>query len=269
MRYTSLPAYRLLLEEFKLPSVSFLKKLTSGKIDSFASLKALQNNNSISEDVIFIFDEIYLQKCEEYSGGESIGTDDKGSPYKVMVCFMVVGLKNNLSHVIKSVPEKELSDKWLSDELLDCIKSLQDSGLKIRGVVSDDHASNVSPNRILLSRFATCQNDLFIIFNEMKIYLFFDSVHLIKNIRNNLLNRKRFLFPAFSSTALYDNVCVTGGEISWALLHKVYEQDSLIQANMRAAPALTSKVLHPGNCKQRVPVALAIFEQENQSWLLS
>ena len=27
-------------------------------------------------------------------------------------------------------------------------------------------------------------NDLFIIFNEMKIYLFFDLVHLIKNIRN-------------------------------------------------------------------------------------
>ena len=31
----------------------------------------------------------------------------------------------------------------------------------------------------------------------MKIYMFFDSVHLIKNIRKNLLNRKRFLFPAF------------------------------------------------------------------------
>ena len=94
----------------------------------------------------------------------------------------------------------------------------------------------------------------------MKIYLFFDSVHLIKNIRNNLLNHKQFLFPAFSSTALFDNVCVTGGEISWALFHKANEQVSLIQANMRAAPALTSKVLHPGNCKHSVPVALAIFE---------
>ena len=103
------------------------------------------------------------------------------------------------------------------------------------------HASNVSAYRFLLSRFATCQNDLFIIFNEMKIYLFFDSVHLIKNIRNNLLNHKRFLFPAFSSTSLYNNVCVTGGEISWELLRKAYEQDSLFQTSMRAAPALTSK----------------------------
>ena len=92
MRYISLPAYRLLLEEFKLPSVSFWKKLTSGKIDSFASLKALQDNNCISEDAILIFDEIHLQKCEEYSDGESIGTDDKSSPYKGM-CFMVVALQ--------------------------------------------------------------------------------------------------------------------------------------------------------------------------------
>ena len=61
-----------------------------------------------------------------------------------MVCFMVVGLKNNVSHIIKSVPEKEVSGKWVSDDLLDCIKSLQDSGFKVRGVVSDDHASNVS-----------------------------------------------------------------------------------------------------------------------------
>ena len=92
MRYTCLPAYRLLLEEFKLPSVSFWKKLPSGMINIFASLKALQDNNCISADVILIFDEIHLQKCEEYSGGESIGTDDNESPYKRM-CFIVVGLQ--------------------------------------------------------------------------------------------------------------------------------------------------------------------------------
>ena len=114
---------------------------------------------------------------------------------------------------------------------------------------------------LLLPRFATTQNDLLFVFNELMIYMFFDSAHLMKSIRNNHLNCKRSLFPAFSSTVLYDNVYVTGGEISCVLSNKVYDQDSLIQANMRAAPALTSKVLHPGNCKQSVHVALAIFEQ--------
>ena len=58
---------------------------------------------------------------------------------------------------------------------------------------------------------------------------------------------------------MYDNFCVSGGEISWGLFHKVYEQNTSLQANMRAAPMLTSKVLHPGNCQQIVHVLLAIF----------
>ena len=34
-----------------------------------------------------------------------------------------------------------------------------------------------------------------------------------------------------------------------------------VEANLRAAPELSAKVLHPGNCKQNVPVALAIFSR--------
>ena len=31
-----------------------------------------------------------------------------------------------------------------------------------------------------------------------RTYMFFDTVHLLKNIRNNLLNTKKFVFPEFS-----------------------------------------------------------------------
>ena len=61
------------LEEFKVPSLSLLKKkLTSGKIDPVTSFKALKETGSISEDVMLLFDEMYLQKCEEYVGGETV-----------------------------------------------------------------------------------------------------------------------------------------------------------------------------------------------------
>ena len=43
--------------------------------------------------------------------------------------------------------------------------------------------------------------------------------------------------------------------------HEVYEKDVLLEANLRKAPKLTRKVLHPGNCKQNVPTALAIFHE--------
>ena len=58
LRYTSQPAYKLLLEEFIMPSLSFLRKLTSGKVDAVTSLEALKENESISEDVILLFDEM-------------------------------------------------------------------------------------------------------------------------------------------------------------------------------------------------------------------
>ena len=46
----------------------------------------------------------------------------------------------------------------------------------------------------------------------------------MKNIRNNLLNNNRFLFPAFSFSGFYDQINCDGGEISWKLFHGVYEK---------------------------------------------
>ena len=100
LRYTFQPAYKLLLEEFKMPLLSLLKKLTSGKIDSDTSLKALKENGSNS-DVTLLFDEMYLQKCEEYVlGGDTVGTDEDGELYKRVVCFMIIGMKSNILYVI-------------------------------------------------------------------------------------------------------------------------------------------------------------------------
>jgi hypothetical protein len=212
-----------------------------------------------------MYDEMYLQKCEEYSGGETYGKDKDGELYKGIVSFMIVGLKSNVPYVVKTLPEKEIFGEWVKDELLKCLKDLQESGFNVRGVVSDDHPTNVLAYKTLLQEFGQSPDDLFITLNDQKIYLFYDTVHLIKNVRNNLLNRKRFLFPEFHFDGFYDEVHVTGGEISWGLLHQVHEEDAKLDAHLKAAPKLRSKVLHPGNCKQNVPVALAIFHESTSA----
>ena len=114
---------------------------------------------------------------------------------------------------------------------------------------------NVNAYSEILKDYGQSPDDLFITMNGKKIYLFFDTVHLIKNVRNNLIGRKRFLFPEFHFHGLYDDIDVQGGEISWGLLHRVHSKDSKLESHLKAAPKLTSKVLHPGNCKQSVPVA--------------
>ena len=83
----------------------------------------------------------------------------------------------------------------------------------------------------------------------------------MKNIRNNLVNSGRFIFPPFSFDGFYDNIDVPGGEISWKLLHDVYDLDHVLPGNLRKAPCLSYKTLHPGDNKQNVPLALNIFER--------
>ena len=226
-------------------------------------------NGCICKDVLLLFDEIYIQKSEEYVAGESFGATEDGQLYKGVVCFMIVGLKRNVSYVLHMVPETAISGELLQTEILKCIKILQDIGFNVRGICCDNHSSNVAAYKGLSKMLdSDYDNDLKIWINEMPIYLFYDSVHLIKNVRNNLLSRKKLLFPPFTSEELETHVKVAGGEISWSLLHRVHEEDSKCQANLRAAPKLTKEVLHPAKVKQSVPVALAIFEPPTRAAIL-
>ena len=93
--------------------------------------------------------------------------------------------------------------------------------------------------------------------SDQRTYLFYDSVHLLKNARNNLLNSGQFIFPEFHFS---DFISLPAGKISWKLLHSVFDEDEKLQSNLRKANKLTYKVLHPGDNKQSVPLALAIFD---------
>ena len=87
VRYTSFQAYKLLLEEFPMPSLSLLEKI--GDVDPVKSAKLLLAKGRISEDVILMIDGMYLQKSEEYHGGEIAGCDEEGKLYKGLVGLLV------------------------------------------------------------------------------------------------------------------------------------------------------------------------------------
>ena len=95
----------------------------------------------------------------------------------------------------------------------------------MRAVICGNHAANVSAFTKLILRFGEDNENLFINFQSQKVYLFYDNVHLIKNLRNNLLSKTRLVFPQFSFFEFNDDVIVNPSEISWELLHDVYEKD--------------------------------------------
>ena len=82
-------------------------------------LSILLENGSVSQDVMLFYDDIYIyiymfrKVKSSYAGGVSYGTDANGQLYKVVVCFMIVGLKSNVPYIIRSVPETEIKETVL------------------------------------------------------------------------------------------------------------------------------------------------------------
>ena len=96
------------MKEFPVPSLPLLKKITKGQLDAVKCTKSLKLQGVTSEDVVLIFDEMYLHKCEEYCGGEMIDANENNELYKGLLSFMIVGLKENVPYITKLFLSKTL-----------------------------------------------------------------------------------------------------------------------------------------------------------------
>ena len=137
LRYTSGQAYSLLLKTLPLPSISLLRKLKKGTIDSLKAVKFFLDSNQISKDITVMVDEMYLQKDVQYVGGEYIGCDQQENLYKGIVVFMIQGIKQSIPIVVKGCPEVSMKNDWLAEEIADCIQQLFLHGFNVRAVISD------------------------------------------------------------------------------------------------------------------------------------
>ena len=233
------------------------------------AIKILLQEKKMDKDIVLLIDEMYLQKEVQFQGGQLIGCDDNNELYKGIMTFMIVGMKKNVSFVVKAIPETKIEGKWLALQIAESIQTLHEIGFHVRAVISDNHPSNVAAFNDLYFKYGCSSHENLILHpssSDRSIYMFFDSVHLLKNIRNNLLNSKRLIFPEFKFADFID---LPAGEITWKMLHDVFEQDETLQGNLRKANKLTYKVLHPGDNKQSMPLALAIFHATTSAALES
>ena len=151
-------------------------------------------------------DDMYLQKSAYYSGREYIEVDISNNAYKDIMVFMICGLKTLIPIIVKAFPHIFLNEEWVASHMADCISILSESGFKVRAIVTDNHSSNVNAFKALKKMFHAQASDSSLFLqhpeNPTKAYLFFDNVDFLKNIRNNLLNSKKFVFPEFSFSCL-------------------------------------------------------------------
>jgi len=236
--HASPKAYRILKQLFLLPSVNTLRRIMR-KIRVYPGfnriiLKALQTKISSmpanSELCCVTFDEMALKEAVEYNEEKDYveGVEDFGSNGRTKyvanhaTVFMARGLifpwKQTVGYALSSGPIK-YNDLYAL--LLECIESLENSGLNVKVVIADQGSNN-------RKMFETCckisaENPYFYA-NGKKVFVMYDPPHLLKNVRNNL-RKHGFL--------------VNGNEISWAHIQKFYDLDKRNQ--IRVAPKLTDK----------------------------
>ena len=67
---------------------------------------------------------------------------------------MIVGMKQNISLVVKAVPETKMKGKLASLNIEESIKSLDEVGFQVRAVICDSHPSKVTAFRDLSQKFS-------------------------------------------------------------------------------------------------------------------
>ena len=103
----------------------------------------------------------------------------------------------SIPYVIKSSPESNIDADWLIAELLESLKILSYCGFLVRPIVCDTHPLYVSSFKKLREHVNHNPDELYMLQKSRKIYLCYDTVHLIKHFLNSLFKCKRFIFLPF------------------------------------------------------------------------
>ena len=113
---------------------------------------------------------------------------------------MIVGIKKNVLVVVRVVPENRAIGDRISDERIVYLKELLRCGIKIHYIISDSRFPNVTALKILLIKFLDDVKQIIVFECTIyQTYIFFNSVHIVRNIRNSLQSAKKFVFPEFEN----------------------------------------------------------------------
>ncbi len=201
--------------------------------------------------VVLMLDEIYCSERAEYARGTFYGASS--GVCKTMLSFMIKSVAGNYSDIVALFPVKNLDSTRILKDFHTVITTLTDIGYH----VFDLSVDNASPNRKFYID-ELCAGSLSTkiphpsIENEY-LFLLFDSVHNFKNVYNNFVNRKEFVFPTIKGNEPEQRA-------KYAHLEQMYNLE--LGKPLKLAYKLNDKVLHPSNIeKTNVQLADNLFHE--------
>ena len=216
--------------------------------------------------VTLMIDEIHIKQYFDYKGGNVVGSAfNTTEAAKSAFVFMLSSLLSKFKDVVHILPTKTIDAESLFTVIKQVIIGIEKIGFTVICVLTD----NNSINRKAMSYFHSPPQCSTVYRhpaqNSRPLFFMFDSVHLLKCIRNNWINQKTFdkcmQFPDFSLDEL--SVCDSVSRICnapFTTLKKLHslEADSLLKHAYR----LTLKALSPSNLeKQNVNLVVQIFNE--------
>ena len=279
--------YRLLRDSSYviLPSFSTIKRVLVSK--NFSPSIEQQDENFLAyirqkfkslspsdKTVNLLLDEIHLKAYLDYKGGSIVGSAfDSCSAATSAMVFMVNSIKSTFKDVVHIIPTKSIKAETLHAIIRKVIVGLENIGFTVLVVITDNNAINSKA----MSFFANPPT-LSIVYPHpfqrcRPLFFTFDSVHVLKCIRNNWFgqkesNEKTLRFPKFSFTGLYyeNDIDIYYAPLSTLRMLYSLESNSLLKHSY----ALTRKALWPSNLeKQNVNLVLKIFNEYVIESLLS
>ena len=262
--------YRLLRKAFVLPS-----PLTLSRLIAKANLRAgineklfkvieqkLKRFKGADKLCILLFDEMaitphfdYNQRKDEISGFVDNGKLKKNQIADHALVFMIRGiLRNYKQPVAYTFCSGSTKKEELAVLVTEIIRKLHSVGLKVIATVCDQGASNVSCIKYLINatkiKYAAKNEELrrsIFEVDDQEVIPLYDTPHLIKGIRNNLLEKKL--------------VCSINGvykEAKWDHIKMLYKEDPGY-SGIRLLKKITEDHINPEKCKMKVKYATQIF----------
>lgn len=212
--------------------------------------KRAESLNPRERLVSLIIDEVYSARQVEYMNGQFFGNENH-EPTKTLLCMMLKGIASKYSDIVVMVPLTTINAKVIKEWWTKVLEATTPLGFDVVATLVDAHSSN---RRFYIEELCGGKLQPFIphpFKSGSKMFLLFDSVHIFKNVYNNLLNRKEFKCPPFEGKSLTANV---------EHVQQIYRLE--MGRPVRYAHKLTDRVLNPKSIeKTNVDLACRFFHE--------
>ena len=255
-----------------MPHERNIRKLLSG-FDAESTL--CQNNykymkykidllSSREKKFVLMIDEIHIRQLinSDIDYG-TFGFDiDSDQVAKTVFAFMVKSIFGPYKEIVHLIPKASKSSDFLYERTRDVLSLTNDACANVISIITDNNSVNIK-----CFEYLGCPKGISNTINpvtEEPLYLLYDAVHIIKNVRNNWLNKRLIEKPL--TFYLEKNGAITKHIAKFVHLFKLYEASE--HSVLKVSSKLTMKSLAPSSMeKQNVSLALKIFNMENVNGL--